>query len=450
MTISAVEAHGLTGFSREAVEALSRRKGEPDWMRQFRLDAWAIYEQLPMPARTDEEWRRTDITAVRGKIEKGDVLSWAEPEAGEEALRHADDLSRELAGGDRRAGLIVQHNSAAIRQELEASLAAKGVIFTDLDTAVREHPALVQKHFMTDCVKPHDGKFAALHAAFWSGGAFLYVPRGVEVDLPLQAITYAEEPSLGLFTHSLVVVEPMSRVTFVESATSGETHGEGFASDVTELIVGDGAGLRCIHLQEWGPRVQSFSLQRVLLGRDAAINWLVVTLGGRMSRADIQAHLNGPGATAEMLGIFFGDGNQHLDHHTRQVHNAPHASSDLLYKGTLNDKARSVFSGLIRVAPGAQKTDSYQLNRNLLLSDKARADSIPNLEIGANDVRCTHGSSVGPVDKEHLFYLMSHGLTRADATKMIVEGFFEPVVARIPLEGVRDRLWASIERKMRL
>ncbi len=212
----------------------------------------------------------------------------------------------------------------------------------------------------------------------------------------------------------------------------------------------DGAGLRCIHLQEWGAGVHNFSTQRVLLGRDATINWLVVTLGGSLSRADVQAFLNGPGATAEMLGIFFADGHQHFDHHTMQVHNAPSAGSDLLFKGTLNDTARSVFSGLIQVAPGAQKTDSYQLNRNLLLSDKARADSIPNLEIQANDVRCTHGASVGPVDPEQLFYLMAHGLSRAEATRLIVEGFFEPVVARIPLEGVRQRLWASIERKMRL
>jgi Fe-S cluster assembly protein SufD len=272
----------------------------------------------------------------------------------------------------------------------------------------------------------------------------------VEIELPIQAMCYADAPGLGLFTHRLVVLEPGAQVTYMESVASGEGHEAGFASDVTELILRDGAGLRCIHLQEWGKSVHDFSLQRVVAGRDATINWLVVTLGGNLSRADVQAFLNGQGASAEMLGIFFADGNQHFDHHTMQVHNAPNARSDLLFKGTLNDSARSVFSGLIQVAPGAQKTDAYQLNRNLLLSDKARADSIPNLEIQANDVRCTHGASVGPVDVEQLFYLMAHGLTRTEATKMIVEGFFEPIVARIPLEGVRERLWSSIEHKMRL
>lgn len=446
MATTVVEAHGITGLSRAAVEAISREKREPAWLRDFRLSAWDIYEALPMPSRRDEEWRRTDLTGLR----LGQVVAWTAPEAGDEAVRHATDLSRELAGGDRRAGLVVQHNSTAVHEEVAADLAARGVIFTDLDSAVQRHPELVQRHLMTMCVRPHDGKFAALHAAFWSGGSFLYVPRGVEIELPLQAITYIDAPELGSFTHSLVVLEAGSQVTFVESVASGEGHGQGFASDVTELIIGDGARLRCVHLQEWGPRVQNFSTQRATIGRDATINWLVVTLGGQLSRADIQAYLNGAGASAEMLGIFFGDGTQHFDHHTRQVHNAPNASSDLLYKGTLNDKARSVFSGLIQVAPGAQKTDAYQLNRNLLLSDTARADSIPNLEIGANDVRCTHGASAGPVDKEHLFYLMARGLSRTDATRMIVDGFFEPVVARIPLAGVRERLWGAIERKMRL
>jgi Fe-S cluster assembly protein SufD len=441
-----VEAQGLTGLSREAVEAISRQKGEPAWMRDFRLAAWEVYEALPMPSRRDEEWRRTDLSGLR----LGQVLPWASPEAGAEAVRHAEELSRALAGGDRRGGLTVQHNSTAVHQELADEVRAQGVIFTDLDSAVRDYPELVQQFFMTECVRPAASKFVALHAAFWSGGSFLYVPRNVVVELPLQAITYLDSASLGSFTHSLVVLESGSQATFVESVASGDGHGDGFASDVSELIVRDGATLRCIHLQEWGPRVQDFSTQRAILSRDATINWLVVTLGGQLSRADVQAYLNGPGAQAEMLGVFFGDSTQFFDHHTRQVHNAPNAGSDLLFKGTLNDKARSVFSGLIQVAPGAQKTDSYQLNRNLLLSDTARADSIPNLEIAANDVRCTHGASVGPVDKDHLFYLMARGLSRAEATKLIVNGFFEPVVARIPLEGVRDRLWTAIERKMRL
>jgi Fe-S cluster assembly protein SufD len=333
---------------------------------------------------------------------------------------------------------------------LDPALAARGVILTDLDTAVREHGDLVRQYFMTEAVPAHTGKFAALHGAFWSGGVFLYVPRGVEIELPLQAITFADQPGLGLFNHSLVVLEAGSRATFVESVASDERHTNGFADDVSELIVRDGANLRHIHLQEWGLGVQNISLQRLVAGRDSTTNWLTVTLGGQLSRAEVQAVLNGQGASAEMLGIFFGEGRQHLDHHTMQIHNVPNTTSDLLFKGTLNDTARSVFSGLIQVAPGAQKTDAYQLNRNLLLSDKARADSIPNLEIQANDVRCTHGASVGPVNPEHLFYLMARGLSRADATRMIVEGFFEPVVMRIPLASVRERLWRSIEHKMRL
>jgi Fe-S cluster assembly protein SufD len=440
MATTAVEARGATGFSREAVEALSRQKGEPDWLRQFRLDAWEAYERLPLPTRRDEDWRRTDLSNLR----LDEVVPWAAP------VGETDGVGAVAIGTEQRAGLLIQRDSTAGAAELDPALQAQGVIFTDLETAAREHPDLVRQHLMTEGVRVHDNTFTALHAAFWSGGVFLYVPRGVAVELPFQALTVANQPALGLFNHRLIVLEPTSQVTFIESVASGAAHGRGFASDVTELIVRDGATLRCIHLQEWGPEVQSISTQRAILGRDATINWLTVTLGARLSRANIQAFLNGPGARAEMLGIFFGDGGQHFDHHTMQVHNAPNASSDLLFKGTLNDRARSVFSGLIQVAPGAQKTDAYQLNRNLLLSDKARADSIPNLEIQANDVRCTHGASVGPVDPDHLFYLMARGLTRAAATKLIVDGFFEPVVARIPLEDLRERLWQSIERKMRL
>lgn len=446
MTTTEALARGATGFSREAVEALSRQKGEPDWMRELRLQAWETYERLPMPTRRDEAWRRTDLSGLR--LDR--IMPWLAPESSDEAMRHAQALSAELAGSDQRAGLVVQHNSTTVHVELDQALAEQGVILTDLDTAVREHSDLVRRHFMTEAVPPHSGKFAALHAAFWSGGVFLYVPRGVAIELPLQAITFADEPGLGLFNHSLIVLGANSQATFTESVVSDERHGQGFADDMTELIVGDGANLRYIHLQEWGMNVTSVGLQRLVAGRDSNTNWLTVTLGAQLSRSEVQAVLNGQGATAEMLGIFFGEGTQHLDHHTMQIHNVPNTTSDLLFKGTLNDTSRSVFSGLIQVAPGAQKTDAYQLNRNLLLSSKARADSIPNLEIQANDVRCTHGASAGPVDPNHLFYLMSRGLSRDDATKMIVEGFFEPVVMRIPLEGVRERLWRSIERKMRL
>lgn len=445
MSSTTAPAHGATGFSRAAVEALSAQRAEPAWLRERRLQAWETFERLPLPDRNrDEPWRRTDISAIVAALP--DLVPFVGPAAG--SANQA--LVERLAGNDPRAGLVVHVNGYPIHADLVASVAQQGVILTDLATAIRQHPELIERYLMTECILPGDSKFGALHAALWHGGIFLYVPRGVEVELPLQVIASANQAALGVWTHNLVVLEANSRVTLVESGQSGADHAGGFVDEMTELIVRDGAQLRCVQLQEWDQSVNRLSTQRAVLGRDATINWLVVTLGARFSRADVQAFLNGPGASAEMLGLFFAEGRQFFDHHTMQIHNAPNASSDLLYKGTLNDSSRSVFSGLIQVAPNAQKTDSYQLNRNLLLSDKARADSIPNLEIRANDVRCTHGASVGPVDPEHLFYLMARGLSRNEATKLIVNGFFEPVVARIPLDGVRARLWQSIEQKMRL
>ncbi len=217
---------------------------------------------------------------------------------------------------------------------------------------------------------------------------------------------------------------------------------------MVEIYARENSNVRYINLQEWGPATYSFSTQRVLAERDSKVNWLFVALGSQLGKANLDSVLRGPGADVEMLGLVFGDGHQVLDCHTIQDHVAPNTRSDLLYKGVLKDQAHSIFSGLIRVFPHAQKTDAYQQNRNLLLSPTARADSIPNLEIGANDVRCTHAATVGQVEDEYLFYLMSRGLPRAVAEQMIVEGFFEPVLQRIPLEDLRERLFGYIQHKM--
>ena len=262
-------------------------------------------------------------------------------------------------------------------------MAAKGVIFTDLDSAVQQHPELVQPHLMTECVRPHDGKFAALHATFWSGGSFLYVPQGVAIELPIQAITYARRGRR--WAASPIAWSCWSRAaqaTFVELVASGDGHGQGFASDVIRLIGATAASLRCVHLQEWGPRVQDFSTQRAIIGRDATINWLVVTLGGQLSRADVQAYLNGAGLTAEMLGIFFGDGTQHFDHHTRQVHISPECQQRPALQGPLKDRARSVFPGLIKVLRRRSAHRRLPGQPQPAAQRQARADSIPNLEIG--------------------------------------------------------------------
>ncbi len=426
-------------FTREAVEELSRLKNEPDWMRAFRLEAFDSYERMPLPTRNEEEWRRTDVS----KLRLDGYGTFAANGHGVAAL--PDDL-RPSADASSRAGLLVQHNSANAVRELRDDLRAKGVIVTDLDTAVREHGDLVRRYFMTEAIPVTYNKFTALHAAFWSGGAFIYVPRNVEVELPIQGVLYADAPDLSLFGHTLIVAEEKARVAYVEEYSS--TGSGGFSSGVSELYLARGAQVRYVSMQEFAPDAVSFSAQRAIARADSNLNWLVVTVGSAFAKSNVETHLREPGASSEMLGLFFGNESQFIDHHTTQEHIAPSTTSDLLYKGVLSDRARSVFSGMIRVHEGAQKTDAYQTNRNLLLSDDARADSIPNLEIGANDVRCSHGATVAPLDEDEVFYLESRGLRRPEATKIIVDGFFEPILIRIPLESIQERLRDFIDHKM--
>lgn len=435
------------GFSRRAVEELSWRRGEPEWVRARRLEAWSVYEATPMPSRTDEEWRRTDIR----RLPIDQVLPFAGLDRRAGSLDELPPaLVESLGEAALRSGLIVQVDAATVYTELDPALVEKGVILTDLASAIERYPDLIQRYFMTEAVKPSDNKFAALHGAFWSGGVFVYVPANTQVALPLRSHVWAETPGAAIFAHTLLIAGEGASVVLIDAWASPTAGEPVIASNVVEIIAGEAAQVRYIQLQDWGRNVWNFTTQRGLIQQDAVLNTLNVGLGSRLSKAFIASHLVGPGGTAEMLGLYFADDAQHLDHQTRQWHIAPYATSDLLFKGALKDRARTVFSGLIKVFPHAQRTDAYQANRNLILSPTARADTIPNLEIGANDVRCTHGATVGQVEEEYLFYLMSRGISRAEAVKLIVDGFFDEVIERVPVEEVQATVRAAIARKIGL
>jgi Fe-S cluster assembly protein SufD len=448
-TLPATLNGAATGFTREAVEALSASRNEPEWVLQQRLAAWDTYERLPMPTRQDEEWRRTDLRRLKLDRFRPYVAGNGRVDS-IEALDGAAGTSSQLQFGaaEHRAGIAVARDSATSYVELDPVVAAKGVIFTDLDTAVREHPDLVQQYFMTEAVPTEFGKFEALHAAMWQTGTFLYVPKGVSVELPFRSFAISETPGSALFTHSLVVVEEGAEAFFVDAFQSETFEEASFASSVVELILRDDAKLRYVQVQDWGRHIWNFMTERNVLGRDAELKSLQVTLGSKFTKNSIGSHLRGENGLAEMLGIYFGDGDQFFDHHTWQLHESPYATSDLEFKGALKESARSVYSGLIKVEEGAQRTDAYQQNRNIVLSRTARADSIPNLEIAANDVRCTHGATVSQVEDEHMFYLESRGIPRAEAQKLIVEGFFRPVIDRIPVEEIQDFLQGAIAAKV--
>ena len=431
----------LLPFSRDAVVQLSASLNEPEWMLDLRLEAWEIFASLPMPTTRDEAWRRTDIR--RFKLDSFGISLNGNGVTGANVPDHlAAQLTDDAAGG-----ILVEVNDRVEEYSLSDELRSQGVIFCDMHTAVREHGDLVRKYFMTEAVRADEGKFAALHAAFWRGGVFLYVPPNVTAVAPLHSALWAT--SGRTFTHTLVVLDTNSEATFIdEYASPAKGEGQALHNGAIELIVRDGASLHYASLQDFGTNVWQFNHECGRVGRDGKLDWITSVMGTRLTKAFQTSELDAPGAWARMSGIFFTNGRQHIDLDTLQNHNAADTTSDLLYKGALKDGSRSVWQGMIKALPGSQRIDGFQANRNLMLDRTARADSIPGLEIQADDVRCTHASTVGKLDEEEIFYLMSRGIPRADAIRMVIQGFFDPVMQRIPFEGVRTQIFGRILEKI--
>jgi Fe-S cluster assembly protein SufD len=277
----------------------------------------------------------------------------------------------------------------------------------------------------------------------------VHVPRGVRVEKPIRVARWLPEGGVAVFPRTLIVAEANSHLAYVDEFASHDLHEPAMSLGAVEVIAQDGADVQYVALQQWGRGVHHLSMQRTIAARDSNLDTLVVNLGASVARVDLRARLEGPGARSDMLGLYFARGNQHFDHNTRQDHVSPLANSDLLYKGALYDQSKAVFRGVIRVFPGAQRTDAYQTNRNLLLSDRAEAISLPNLEIEADDVKCSHGATVGQLDAEEMFYLMSRGLTSEQAQKLAIFGFFGEVLNRLPLPDVVEELKAAIAAKIR-
>ncbi|MDQ3914700.1 MAG: Fe-S cluster assembly protein SufD [Actinomycetota bacterium] len=396
-------------LDRDAVEALAAATAEPGWLTERRNQAYDLFEKLDMPDPKREEWRYTDVRGF-------DFELFAPPVVSKRSL------------------------------ELPEALARRGVVFTDLLGAQHDAPDLVKEHFFTD-VPLDEHRFTALHGAFHSDDVVVYVPRGVDVEVPLEVLRDVA-PGGSTFPHTTIVVEEQGSLTFVDRFDSGDSSMPSLCAGVVEVTAGRGATVNYISLQEWGRGVSHFQTQRFTGYRDSTVRSLAVNLGSRFARTQVESVLKGEGSFSEMLGLYFADADQHFAQRTLQEHAAPHATSDLLYKGALKEKSRSEYSGLIKVAKGAQGTDAYQANRNLVLSEDALAHSIPQLEIEANEVRCTHGATVSPVEEEHLFYLMSRGIDRVTAQKLVVFGFFGEVLDRIRLPQVREDLSDAIAAKV--
>jgi Fe-S cluster assembly protein SufD len=401
----------------------------PTWADEARAKAGDNLASLPALTGREEDWRFTPPTDLG--------LGDAEPEApGASTVPSA-------AGGPRAARLSLVDGAPAA-PSLEGL--PEGVIVAELGAALAEHEGLVRERLYG--LIGFDERPGALNAARWDGGLLVYVPRGVEVALPIESILTATGATGRVFGRSLVVVEEGAKATVIERYASGDLGGPVSASSAVELYVGQNAELEHVSVIDWGAGVRHHALLRASVGRDARARSVVVTLGGDVVRVEPTMVVSGPGADARALGLYFAGGDQHFEHRVVARHEAPQAYSNLLYKGAIQDRAHTVFFGNLVVPPGAPGTDAYQTNRNLVLNDGARADTIPFLEIETAEVKCSHAGAVGRVDDEHLFYLQSRGVPTAQAKRLIVMGFLQEVLEQVSLEELRDELEAAVQAKL--
>jgi len=407
----------MSELNAETIKA--RFAAQPSFLTERRLLALDHYLKSPLPGRKDEIWRRVEWNGF-----------------------NPDAAIQKIADGQ-----------PAVLTELPADAAKSGVLWTAPETAAKERPEVLKRCWSTEVfpVGVEDkhgsgGKFHSLNAALWQGGYVLHVPKGVEVKTPLWARVKNSGDST-LTPHGLIVVEEGATATVIEEYTSANG-ASGLVNPQTEIVLGKGATLRYILLQDVGPESVFIGAHRSRQYADSKLTFVSAHLGGKLSKAFLATQMLEPGGHCYLNGLYYGTGDQKLHMDTYQHHIAPNCVTDLMFKGALDNTSRAVYRGMIRLEEHAQKTDAYQQNRTLLLTDKARVDSIPGLEILANDVRCTHGATAGQIDPTYLFYLMSRGLTQFQATKMIMDGFFEEVLLRFGLEEVIEALRKQIDAKI--
>jgi Fe-S cluster assembly protein SufD len=384
-------------------------------------EALERYESLPLPTTTEEAWRFTDLRGF-------DPDSFDHVQASEAGT----GPSQTMLDLDVSGLAVVSEDGIAIER------APEGITFEPLTDAAERLYSLVG----------WDNKFTAHNAAMWTHGLLVHVPKGVTLEKPLYVRIANSIEGGSLFWRLLVVAEAGSRFSLVEEYTSASPQLSGYSNAAVELFVEQEAKLEYVSVQNYSQETWHFATHHATVARDAELDWVAGGFGSKKGKIRIQNDLNGPGATSRVTGAYFADGDQHLDYDTFQEHAAPNTESDFAFKGALRDTASAVWRGMIRVEPDAQKTNAYQENRNLLLSPTAHADSIPGLEIMANDVRCTHGATLGRVDRDMLFYLMARGLSRAEAERLIVRGFFQDVLDRVEIEPVREALGAALEARI--
>ncbi|MEY2480261.1 MAG: Fe-S cluster assembly protein SufD [Verrucomicrobiota bacterium] len=411
----------------------------PDWFREQQQEAWQQFQSLPSPTRKDQLWRFSNvdlldlsplkIPAPLSDDDRANVLKYS---------RGLDEVA---------ARLIFANDQLIERTVISDDLKKRGVIFQPLERAMVEHVDLFRKYFMSHPAVLGSAKYAALHKALVSSGTFLFIPRGVEIELPIEIFHWLRHDNMSIFPHLLLVADELAKVTVVEHFRSCSQQAPGFACGVNDLIAGPGAKITYVCAQTWGENVRALQMNTTTVDHDASAMSLNLHLGGKYSRFESLSRLIGEGGRSDLLAVSVATGDQEFDARTLQDHISPHTASDLLYKNALDDRARCTFGGLIRVEPHAHFTDAYQKVRNLLLSDDSEANSMPGLEILADNVRCTHGATSGQIDADEFFYLLARGISVKVAQRLLVTGFLNEVIQRLDQPAIAAHLHRLTEEK---
>lgn len=421
----------------EALKALSASKQEPAWVTESRLTSLELAGQLELPKLEKQRIDRWNIHAF-GEYKESEQLS---------SLEYLPEEVAKLVEGSREGGLVIQRNSGTVYSKLSEDLSKQGVIFTDLQTAVKEHENLV-KPYLHEAVKRDEHSLAALHAAIWNGGIFLYVPKNVEVELPLQAVMLTDRADALFAPHVLIVAEANSRVTYVDNYISHGLSGHVTHNGAVEVFVKNGAKVRFATVHQLSSDTTDITYRRAVVENDGAIEWIVGEMNDGDTASDTMSVLKGSGSESDAKVIAVGSGSQKINYTTQARHFGKSSASQMITRAVMREEAQAIINGITKIEKGATKADGQQTERVLMLSPKARGDANPILLIDEDDVTAGHAASVGQVNQEQVYYLMSRGISRTMAESLIIYGFLAPVISEIPLEGLRDQLQGLVERKL--
>ncbi len=420
------------GLSRQIVEQISEMKEEPDWMRKFRLKGLEIYESKPVPKwGADLSGLDMDDIYFYVKPSEGEGRTW--DEVPEDIKRTFDRLGIPEAEQKSLAGVGAQYESEMVYHRIKDDLAAQGVIFDSIEDGLKNHPDLFKRYFAT-VIPPHDNKYAALNSAVWSGGSFIYVPPGVEVDIPLQAYFRVNSENLGQFERTLIIADEGAKLHYIEGCTAPTYSTDSFHSGVIEIVVNRGANVRYTTIQNWSNNMYNLVTQRARVEQDARMAWLDGNLGSKITMKYPSCYLMGRGASGEIMSIAYAGPGQHQDAGGKMIHAAPHTTSEIISKSISKGAGRSTYRGLVQVQKGAHNASSNVECDALLLDEEARTDTYPYIEIDENDASIGHEATVSKIGDEQLFYLMQRGLADDEARTMVVRGFIEPISKHLPLE----------------